>query len=63
MCANTMRFSGGCRELTRSIILPRLAAAVGVGQSVYEVEQHGSINDIGTAVLLETLIKRPVERL
>jgi dTDP-L-rhamnose 4-epimerase len=39
------------------------AAAVGVGQSMYEVEHYASINDIGTAVLLEALINRPVERL
>jgi dTDP-L-rhamnose 4-epimerase len=39
------------------------AAAVGVGQSMYEVEHYASINDIGTAVLLEALIKHPVERL
>lgn len=39
------------------------AAAVGVGQSMYEVEHYASINDIGTAVLLEALIKGPVERL
>jgi len=39
------------------------AAAVGVGQSMYEVEHYASINDIGTAVLLEALIKRPVQRL
>src|SRR5687767_12551752 len=39
------------------------AAAVGVGQSMYEVEHYASINDIGTAVLLEALIRRPVERL
>jgi dTDP-L-rhamnose 4-epimerase len=30
---------------------------------MYEVEHYASINDIGTAVLLEALIKRPVERL
>lgn len=40
-----------------------LAAAVGVGQSMYEIEKYTSINNIGTAVLLEALIKRPVERL
>jgi dTDP-L-rhamnose 4-epimerase len=39
------------------------AAAVGVGQSMYEVEHYASNNDIGTAVLLEALIKRPVQRL
>jgi dTDP-L-rhamnose 4-epimerase len=40
-----------------------LAAAVGVGQSMYEIGHYVSINDHGTAVLLENLIKRPVERL
>ena len=39
------------------------AAAVGVGQSMYEVEHYTSINDVGTSVLMEALIKRPVERL
>lgn len=39
------------------------AAAVGVGQSMYEIEHYTSINNIGTAVLLEALIERPVERL
>ncbi len=40
-----------------------LAAAVGVGQSMYEIEHYTSINNIGTAVLLEALIKRPVCKL
>ena len=40
-----------------------LAAAVGVGQSMYEVAGYTSINNLGTAVLLEALIERPVERL
>jgi len=40
-----------------------LAAAVGVGQSMYEIEEYTSINNVGTAVLLESLIKHPVERL
>lgn len=40
-----------------------LAAAVGVGQSMYEVERYASVNDLGTAVLLQALIERPVERL
>jgi dTDP-L-rhamnose 4-epimerase len=39
------------------------AAAVGVGQSMYEIERYTSINNIGTAVLLEALIKNPVEKL
>ncbi|HEX8311662.1 MAG TPA: NAD-dependent epimerase/dehydratase family protein [Chthoniobacteraceae bacterium] len=40
-----------------------LAATVGVGQSMYEIENYTSINGIGTAVLLEALAKRPVKRL
>ncbi|MDB5290953.1 MAG: NAD-dependent epimerase/dehydratase [Phycisphaerales bacterium] len=39
------------------------AAAVGVGQSMYEVVNYTSLNNVGTAVLLEALIERPVERL
>jgi len=39
-----------------------LAAEVGVGQSMYEVERYTSTNDVGTAVLFESLIKRPVRR-
>lgn len=39
------------------------AAAVGVGQSMYEIEKYTSHNDLGTAVLLEALTKRPVEKL
>lgn len=39
------------------------AAAVGVGQSMYEIEHYTSVNNIGCAVLLEALIERPVQRL
>jgi dTDP-L-rhamnose 4-epimerase len=39
------------------------AAAVGVGQSMYEVAEYTSINILGTAVLLEALINQPVRRL
>jgi dTDP-L-rhamnose 4-epimerase len=40
-----------------------LAAAVGVGQSMYAVEHYTRVNNVGTAVLLEALAERPVERL
>src|SRR5947209_2357944 len=40
-----------------------LAACVGVGQSMYEVARYTGVNNLGTAVLLEALIKRPVESL
>lgn len=39
-----------------------LAAEVGVGQSMYEVERYTSTNDVGTAVLFERLIDQPVRR-
>jgi dTDP-L-rhamnose 4-epimerase len=39
------------------------AAAVGVGQSMYEISKYTSTNNLGTAVLLEALIDHPVERL
>lgn len=38
------------------------AAMVGVGQSMYEVAQYTSVNNEGTAVLMEGLIKKPVQR-
>ena len=40
-----------------------LAAAVGVGQSMYKIADYTGINDLGTAVLLEALINNPIERL
>jgi dTDP-L-rhamnose 4-epimerase len=40
-----------------------LAAAVGVGQSMYEIAHYTSVNNLGTASLLEALVRRPVRRL
>lgn len=40
-----------------------LAAMVGVGQSMYEVEQYTSVNNVGTATLLQALLAKPVEKL
>lgn len=39
-----------------------LAAEVGVGQSMYDVERYVSVNDCGTAVLMEALSRAPVRR-
>lgn len=39
-----------------------LAAEVGVGQSMYAVERYVSVNDLGTAVLFQALIKRNLRR-
>ncbi len=40
-----------------------LAAAVGVGQSMYEIRRYTDINNMGTATLLEALPRANVERL
>jgi len=40
-----------------------LASLVGVGQSMYEIERYTDVNNRGTAVLLEAIVERPVERL
>jgi dTDP-L-rhamnose 4-epimerase len=40
-----------------------LAAVVGVGQSMYEFIRYTEVNNLGTAVLMEALLERPVERL
>lgn len=39
------------------------AAKVGVGQSMYEIKEYTDVNNVGTAVLLETLIENPVKKL
>jgi dTDP-L-rhamnose 4-epimerase len=38
-------------------------ALVGVGQSMYQMAEYTSTNNLGTAVLLERLVKRPVSKL
>lgn len=40
-----------------------LAAAVGVGQSMYNIGHYTSVNNLGTATLLEALARKPVERM
>lgn len=39
------------------------AAAVGVGQSMYAISHYTSVNNLGTAVLMEELAQRPVGKL
>ena len=40
-----------------------LAAEVGVGQSMYAIERYVSVNDCGTAILLEELAGRRIKRI
>ncbi|CAN5875665.1 SDR family NAD(P)-dependent oxidoreductase [soil metagenome] len=51
------------RALEGVDVVVHLAAAVGVGQSMYEIAHYTDVNNRGTAVLLEALAERPVERL
>jgi dTDP-L-rhamnose 4-epimerase len=39
------------------------AAAVGVGQSMYQIAHYTAVNNLGTAVLLESLAADPIEHL
>lgn len=59
-----VRDAGTVRKALQGIdAVYHFAAAVGVGQSMYEVEHYTSVNNLGTAVLLEALIEHPVEKL
>ena len=51
------------RALKDIDVVYHLAAAVGVGQSMYEIAQYTAVNNLGTAVLLEALAAQPVARL
>jgi dTDP-L-rhamnose 4-epimerase len=51
------------RALEGVDVVFHLAALVGVGQSMYEIEGYTSVNAVGTATLLQALVKRPVARL
>lgn len=44
-------------------LVAHLAAEVGVGQSMYAIERYVGANELGTAVLLEAMIKHPVEQI
>ncbi|MDB5604057.1 MAG: NADdependent epimerasedehydratase [Bradyrhizobium sp.] len=51
------------RALRGADMVLHLASAVGVGQSMYDVVSYVHTNEVGTAILLEALAKRPVARL
>jgi len=40
-----------------------LAAEVGVGQSMYEIARYVGTNELGTAILLEAMIDKPITRI
>jgi dTDP-L-rhamnose 4-epimerase len=51
------------RALRGVDVVYHLAARVGVGQSMYEVGEYSSVNSFGTSMLLEALIRNPVQKL
>jgi len=51
------------RALAGADAVVHLAARVGVGQSMYEQAEYTSANELGTAVLCEALLERPVRKL
>jgi dTDP-L-rhamnose 4-epimerase len=44
-------------------VVVHLAARVGVGQSMYEIEDYTSVNTLGTATLLQALMEHPIRKL
>lgn len=51
------------RALKGADAVYHFVALVGVGQSMYQLEQYTSVNNLGTALLLEKLVKKPVQKL
>jgi dTDP-L-rhamnose 4-epimerase len=63
-CAGDVRDREAVRRALAGVThVYHFAAAVGVGQSMYEIERYTDINNRGTAVLLEELMQHPVQRL
>jgi dTDP-L-rhamnose 4-epimerase len=64
LCVGDVRDGAAVRRALRGVdAVVHLAAAVGVGQSMYEIDRYTAVNDLGTAVLLQAMLERPVERL
>lgn len=51
------------RSLKSADAVFHLAAKVGVGQSMYEIAAYSSVNDVGTATLLQAMIAMPPRKL
>lgn len=51
------------RALKNVDMVVHFAASVGVGQSMYMVRDYMDVNTMGTSVLLQQLIEKPVEKL
>ena len=51
------------RALKKIDAVYHFVSLVGVGQSMYDIVRYTSVNNVGTAVLLEALIKNRIQRL
>ncbi len=51
------------RALENIYAVFHFASKVGVGQSMYEIREYTDVNNKGTAVLLEAIIKHPIQKL
>ncbi len=49
------------RALVDVDLVIHLASLVGVGQSMYEIAEYTSVNNLGTATLLQAISERPIE--
>jgi nucleoside-diphosphate-sugar epimerase len=59
-----VRDAGAVRRAVKDVnAVLHLAAAVGVGQSMYQIPRYVDVNAGGTAVLLDALLHHPVRRL
>jgi dTDP-L-rhamnose 4-epimerase len=64
LVAGDVRDAGAVRRaLEGADAVIHLAARVGVGQSMYELAEYTGTNELGTAVLCEALLERPVRKL
>ncbi len=63
LVANVRNEEALARALRGVDAVVHLAAEVGVGQSMYEIDRYVAANDLGTAVLLQALSKQPVRRI
>jgi dTDP-L-rhamnose 4-epimerase len=61
--ANIRNADAVARALQGVDAVVHLAAEVGVGQSMYEIDRYVGANDLGTAVLLQALTRHPVRRM
>jgi dTDP-L-rhamnose 4-epimerase len=50
------------RAILRADLVIHLVSLVGVGQSMYQIDEYTSVNNLGTAVLMQVLSEHPVER-